>query len=114
MPETTLTFDTLDKFGKPQEHDQNDPGGSLVKYLSTKQETRFQSLSWEDPPEKEMATPSKILACKIPWVEEPGSLSSVKLYYLIFNVDIIKIGKTDKCGSLMLALSNFYFRSCKM
>lgn len=55
-----------------------------------------------------------ILACKIPWAEEPGSLSSVKLYYLIFNVDIIKIGKTDKCGSLMLALSNFYFRSCKM
>ena len=114
MPETTLTFDTLDKFGKPQERDQNDPGGSLVKYLSTKQETRFQSLSWEDPLEKEMASHSKILACKIPWAEEPGSLSSVKLYYLIFNVDIIKIGKTDKCGSLMLALSNFYFRSCKM
>ena len=36
------------------------------------QETRVQSLDWEDPLEKEMATPSSILAWEIPWTEEPG------------------------------------------
>ena len=30
------------------------------------QETRIQSLGWEDPLEEEMATHSSILACKIP------------------------------------------------
>ena len=30
-------------------------------------------LGWEDPLEKEMATPSSILAWEIPWTEEPGS-----------------------------------------
>ena len=36
------------------------------------QETRVQSLGWEDPLEKEMATHSSILAWEIPWTEEPG------------------------------------------
>ena len=43
-----------------------------VKRLSTKQETRVQSLGWEDPLEWEMATDSSILAWNIPWTEEPG------------------------------------------
>ena len=38
------------------------------------QETQVQSLSLEDPLEKEMATHSSILAQKIPWTEEPGGL----------------------------------------
>ena len=29
---------------------------------------------WEDPPEEEMATPSSVLAWRIPWTEEPGGL----------------------------------------
>ena len=33
-----------------------------------------QSLSWEDPPEKDTATHSSILAWRIPWTEEPGGL----------------------------------------
>ena len=33
-----------------------------------------QSLGQEDPLEKEMATPSSILAWKIPWTEEPDGL----------------------------------------
>ena len=45
-----------------------------VKHLPTMQETKVQSLSWEDPLEKEMATHSSILAWKIPWIEEPGKL----------------------------------------
>ena len=44
----------------------------LVKNLPAMQETRVQSLGWEDPLEKEMATRSGILAWKIPWTEEPG------------------------------------------
>ena len=36
------------------------------------QEMWVQSLGWEDPLEKEMATCSNILAWKIPWTEEPG------------------------------------------
>ena len=35
-----------------------------------------QSLGWEDPLEKEMATHSSILAGEIPWTEEPGGLQS--------------------------------------
>ena len=38
------------------------------------QETRVQSLGWEDPLEKEMATHSSILAWEILWTEEPGGL----------------------------------------
>ena len=40
-------------------------------------ETRVQSLGWEDPREKEMATHSSILAWKISWIEEPGRLQSM-------------------------------------
>ena len=45
-----------------------------VKRLPTMWETQVQSLGWEDPLEKEMATHSSTLACKIPWTEEPGRL----------------------------------------
>ena len=38
------------------------------------QETRVQSLGWENPLEKEMATHSSTLAWKIPLLEEPGRL----------------------------------------
>ena len=37
-------------------------------------ETLVRSLGGEDPLEKEMATHSSILAWRIPWTEEPGSL----------------------------------------
>ena len=39
------------------------------------QQTQVQSLSWEDPLEKETATLSSILAWKIPRTEEPGGYS---------------------------------------
>ena len=48
-----------------------------VKRLPTMWETRGQSLGWEDPLEKEMATHSSIHAWKIPWTEEPGGLQSM-------------------------------------
>ena len=39
-------------------------------------ETWIPSLCWEDPLEQEMATPSSVLAWRIPWTEEPGGLQS--------------------------------------
>ena len=43
------------------------------------QDTRVQSLGWEDLLEKEMATHSSILAWRIPWTEEPGGLQTMGL-----------------------------------
>ena len=48
----------------------------MVKNPPAMQETGVQSLGWEDPLEKEMATHSGILAWRIPWTEEPGGLQS--------------------------------------
>ena len=44
----------------------------MLKNQSAMQDTQVQSLSWEDPLEKEIATNSGILAWEIPWTEEPG------------------------------------------
>ena len=41
------------------------------------QETPVQSLGWENPLEKKMATHPSILAWGIPWTEEPGGLQSL-------------------------------------
>ena len=46
----------------------------ILKNLPAMQETQVQSLSWEDPLEKEMAIHSSILAWRIPQTEEPGGL----------------------------------------
>ena len=47
----------------------------MVKHLPAMQETWVQSLGWEDPLEKEMATHSSTLARKIPWTKEPVNYS---------------------------------------
>ena len=52
----------------------------MVKNLPAKQEmqeTWVRSLGREDPLEEEMATPSSVLAWRIPWTEEPGGLQSM-------------------------------------
>ena len=45
------------------------PGVSGVKNLPVMQEKRVQSLGWEDPPKKEIATHCNIFAWEIPWTE---------------------------------------------
>ena len=40
------------------------------------QETQIQSLGWEDPLEKGMATHSSFLAWRIPWTEESSGVST--------------------------------------
>jgi len=42
----------------------------IVKHLPAMWETQIQSLGWEDPLGKEMATNSSTLAWKIPWMED--------------------------------------------
>ena len=49
----------------------------MLKRLPTMRDTWVQSLGWEDPLEKDIATHSSILAWKIPWTEDPGRLQSM-------------------------------------
>ena len=47
-----------------------------VKNLPAMRESWVQSLGWEDPLEKGMATNSSTLAWRIPWREEPSGRES--------------------------------------
>ena len=53
--------------------------GLVVKNLPAMQEPQVGSLGWEDPLEEDMETHSSILAWRIPWSEEPGTLQSTVL-----------------------------------
>ena len=57
----------------------------MVKRLPTMWETWVQSLGWEDPLEKEMATDSSTLVRKSQWTEEPGRLQSTGLQRVRHN-----------------------------
>ena len=48
----------------------------IKNYLPVQEtlEIQVQSLSWEDPLEEGMATHFSILACRVPWTEDPGGL----------------------------------------
>ena len=50
-------------------------GGSDI--LPAMQETKLQSLGWEDILEKRKATHSSILAWRMPWTEEPAGLQTM-------------------------------------
>ena len=49
----------------------------MVENPPEMRETWVQSLGWEDPLEKEMATHACIPAWRIPWMEEPGGPQSM-------------------------------------
>ena len=50
----------------------------MIKSLPAMEETGVQSLDWEDPLEKGMATYSSILTQRIPWTEKTGRLQSTE------------------------------------
>ena len=52
----------------------------MINNLPAMKDMRVQSLGREDPPDKEMATYSSILAWRIPWTVEPGGLQSMRLH----------------------------------
>ena len=49
-----------------------------AKNLPAVQEILVQSLDWEGPLEKGMATHSSVLAWRIRWTEEPGGLQAME------------------------------------
>ena len=56
------------------------------------QEMRIRSPRQEDPLEEGMATHSSVLACRIPWTEEPGGLQSMGLQsWTRLNIQIAQI-----------------------
>ena len=63
--------------GYPLQYSWTSLVAQMVKYPLAMRETWVQSLGWEDPLEKAMATHSSILAWKIPWIKEPGWLQSM-------------------------------------
>ena len=71
---SSLTREGRDSFWVAETHHKNH---LTVKRLPAVRETWVQSLGWEDPLEKEMATHSSTLPWKIPWTEEPGRLQSM-------------------------------------
>ena len=56
-----------------------------VNNLPSTKETWVQSLGQEDPPKKEMATHSSVLAWRIPGMGEPGGLPSMGLHRVGHN-----------------------------
>ena len=77
-----------------------------LKRLPTMWETRVQILGREDLLEKEMATHSSILAWKIPWTEEPGSLQSMGLQRVEHN-RVVSLSLALLGINLFLSLSTF-------
>ena len=82
-----------------------------VKNLPAIQETQVQSLGWEDPLEKGMATHSSILHWRIPWTEEPGRLQFMELQRVrhdrvtnTFRKDTLMEGSSSGYGDLFLSL----------
>ena len=87
-----------------------------VKNLPAIQDTRVQSLSWENPLEKEMATHSSILAWRIPWTEEPGRLQSMgsqRVRYDWVTNTLHDISGAQDCWWKVISLStwNIWFSS---
>ena len=54
------------------------PGGSTVKNLPAKQDTRVASLGGVDPLEEGTTVHSSFLAWRIPWTEETGGLQPME------------------------------------
>jgi len=71
------------------------------------QEMQVQSLGWEDPLDKRMATHSGVLAYRIPWTEQPGGLQTMGL-----QRDMTKhiyIQSSFHPHFFFLILTSFYF-----
>ena len=89
------------------------PSVSVVRNLTVMQEMQkwVRSLGWEDPLKKEMATHSSILACEIPWTEEPGSLQSMGPQRVRHDWACMHVKMSIQCfpHSLWLKLSDSHF-----
>ena len=88
----------------------------MVKNVPTKWETWVRSLGQKDPLEKEMATPSSILAWEIPWTEKPVGLQSMGSQRVrhnwVTNTFTFTLSYTILWSTV--ALSSYMFRKLKM
>ena len=75
---TSATWEALVTYGAFQ-YTPHFQVAQMVKRLHAMRETWVQSLGWEDPLEKKMATHSSMLAREIPWTKEPVGPPSVGL-----------------------------------
>ena len=90
---------------------------SRLKHLPGMWETRVQSLGWEDPLEKEMATHSSTLAWRITWREEPGRLQS--MWSQRVGHDWVTHTHTSSgcqflCSKVILFLFQFYWETIEI
>ena len=69
-------------------------------------ETGVQCLGWEDTLEKGMATHSSILACRIPWSEEPGRLQYLGLHRVRHDL-VTTPPQLEMVSKLAMKNSNF-------
>ena len=69
----------------------------MVKNPPAVRETWVRSLGWEDPLEEGMATHSSILAWRIPWSEEPGTLQSIGSQRVGHDLVTFTLHHTDFC-----------------
>ena len=79
------------------------------------QETRVQSLGWEDPLEKEIAAHGSNLAWRIPWTGEPGWLQSMGWQRVrhdwVTNTHSKVLGTVIETEGTMLRLKRIQFLS---
>ena len=76
----------------------------MAKDLPAMQEIWVRSLGREDPLEKEMTTPSSILAWRFPWTEEPGGLQSMGLQRVGHECAHTHIHEVIKIGCRIVSL----------
>ena len=81
----------------------------MVKNPPAVWETWVLSLGWEDSLEEEMATHSRILAWKIPWIEEPGGLQSMGSQSLIWLSMHAKQSRSVAANSTQRTIVVFFF-----
>ena len=81
----------------------------MVKNLPAMQQTRIQSLGWEDPLQKEMTTYSSILAWKIPWTEKPGELHFIGCSTVRHDLALKNNKQLQTTYSISGLLSFFFF-----
>ena len=67
----------------------------MVKHLPVMQQTKAWSLGWEVPLDKGMATPSSILAWRIPWTDEAGGLPGVAELDMTKHLSLLKLYHGD-------------------
>ena len=84
----------------------------MVKRLPAMWETQVQSLGWEDPLEKEMATHCSTHAWKIPRMEKPGGLQSMGLqsWTRLSNFPFFSLSDVVSKTSLPSPRSHIFYR----